>query len=191
MELDFSFRALIDFLDYAGDHGLINHGTTVSYRVAASKIEDDLTDQEASDVRQIEVPIVFQRFVNKNRVKVSPDTLRTYQRRLETAIGEFVEWRKDPTAYKPKGRSGVKRAAKNGKAEEPKASRPRRRAETEQPVRLSETDTPPNRLILTIPFPLRPDFLASIQIPRDLKSSEAERLATFIRTLAVDVSSDE
>jgi hypothetical protein len=40
--------------------------------------------------------------------------------------------------------------------------------------------------MLTVPFPLRPDFLASVQIPRDLRKGEADRLAAFIKTLAMD-----
>jgi hypothetical protein len=38
---------------------------------------------------------------------------------------------------------------------------------------------------------LRPDFLATIQVPRDLKSDEAARLAAFVRTLATDFKPTE
>lgn len=35
------------------------------------------------------------------------------------------------------------------------------------------------------PFPLRPDFIATVTVPYDLTLAEAERLGAFIRTLAV------
>ncbi len=33
------------------------------------------------------------------------------------------------------------------------------------------------------PFPLRPDFVAKIELPSDLTEREAERVAEFIRTI--------
>lgn len=38
---------------------------------------------------------------------------------------------------------------------------------------------------IVLPFPLRPDFAAQIVIPRDMTPAEAERLCTFVRTLAL------
>jgi hypothetical protein len=36
---------------------------------------------------------------------------------------------------------------------------------------------------LAMRFPLRPDFVAEIIIPRDLTSAEADRLAAFIKAI--------
>lgn len=33
------------------------------------------------------------------------------------------------------------------------------------------------------PYPLRPDFIAWLQLPHDLSESEAARLAAFLKTL--------
>lgn len=35
-------------------------------------------------------------------------------------------------------------------------------------------------------FPMRPDFLAQVVIPRDMTKAEAQRLANFVLALAVD-----
>lgn len=35
------------------------------------------------------------------------------------------------------------------------------------------------------PFPLRPTFLVVAELPEDLTAEEADRLATWVRTLAV------
>ena len=189
MESDYSFEALTEFLKYVADHGLWKANTAVGYRTAASKIEGDLTEQEAADVREIELDLVFQRYVNRNKLKVSPSTLSTYKRRLRKAIDEFVRYRNDPMNYRPQltsaGRQGSATEAGSpggGRAGE-RAPKTRRATETvAQPSGPPSSSTP----MLTVPFPLRHDFLASVQIPRDLRKGEAERLAAFINTLAMD-----
>jgi hypothetical protein len=39
-------------------------------------------------------------------------------------------------------------------------------------------------LNLALPFPLRPNLLAQVVIPRDMTKDEAERLCAFIKALA-------
>lgn len=39
---------------------------------------------------------------------------------------------------------------------------------------------------LPLPFPLRPDFVAQLVVPRDLTTAEAKRLGAFLLTLASD-----
>jgi hypothetical protein len=39
-------------------------------------------------------------------------------------------------------------------------------------------------------LPLRPDFMATLDLPRDLSSAEAERIAAFVRTLAIPSDSE-
>lgn len=38
------------------------------------------------------------------------------------------------------------------------------------------------------PFPLRPDLMALLHLPRDLTREEADRLVEFVMTLAVEVA---
>jgi hypothetical protein len=39
---------------------------------------------------------------------------------------------------------------------------------------------------IVYPFPLRPDTIVQLQLPRDLKTREAARIAAFITSLAID-----
>lgn len=39
--------------------------------------------------------------------------------------------------------------------------------------------------LLTLEFPLRPGFLAMVQVPRDMTRAEADRLVQFVRTLPI------
>lgn len=190
MDKDFSFKALMDFLQYVEDHGLWKSNTAIGYRAAASKVEGDLTEQEASDVRQIDLDLLFQRFMNRNRVKVSPRTLATYRQRLQRAISEFERYLEDPIDYRSAVGGGRSSAGGGGS----KAKRTTRKKSSEERVGPATGEVATRAggagaQVLNIPFPLRSDFLASVQIPRDLKKVEAERLAAFIKTLALDPDS--
>ena len=41
--------------------------------------------------------------------------------------------------------------------------------------------------LVTIPYPLRHDFIASVQIPRDMSVWEAKRLAAMVLTLGIPI----
>lgn len=187
MDQDFSFQALIEFLKYVADHGLWKANTALGYRSAAAKVEGDLTEQEASDVRQIDLDLLFQRYMNRNKVKVSPSTLAAYKRRLGTSIEEFERYRADPLTYRPEMGTSRSRNESDETKAKPATKRKKAASTASKPADAPMPEEPASSTpMLTIPFPLRPDFLASVQIPRNLKKSEAERLAAFIRTLAMD-----
>jgi hypothetical protein len=46
------------------------------------------------------------------------------------------------------------------------------------------------RTSFCLPFPLRPDYMAHIIIPRDMTEREAERLCEFIMTLPIPDQKD-
>lgn len=50
--------------------------------------------------------------------------------------------------------------------------------------------TPEGVRWISHPYPLRPDFIATIELPRDLTAAEAERLAAMLRTLPIPEKSD-
>jgi hypothetical protein len=190
--MDYSFAALMQFLDYAGEKGLINRSTAEGHRAAARKIEGDLTEQESADVREIDPDIVFQRFMNRNRVELGPSTLLEYKRRLSRMVKDFAQWRGDPTAYRPKGTKTPK-SGKVGAESSVKSSPPARRPTAKVEASKSEvsdfekvTSDGAGKQMLNLPYPIRPDVLATIQVPRDMSSEEAARLAAFVRTLAID-----
>lgn len=195
MEQNYRFQDVVDFLEYAGNHGLIKASTAQSYRVGCSKIEEALTPDELADVRKIDVDAVFTRFANANKIQVSPATLREYRRRVATSIEEFLEWRKDPSGYKPKGSrsnkskgedgtSGTKKRVKRAKVGETDSSSV---TSSESIVSSAQTSAP----LLSLPYPIRANLLAHIQVPRDLTSEEANRLAAFIKTLATDFAPEK
>ena len=192
MEHSYAFKVVSDFLAYAGKHGLINASTTRSYKVGCSKIEGILTPDELADVRKIDADAVYTRFANATKLKISPRTLREYRRRLAASIYEFLEWRDDPSAYKPKGSGKSTSKGNSGRASQPTngTKRERERAEREAASRATQdrmvASAQASAPLLSLPYPLRSDLLAHVQVPRDMTTEEASRLAAFIKTLATD-----
>ena len=186
---DYSKRALMDFVEVSIKKGWINLNTGGGVRTACRQILAQVGDDE--DVRGVNVPDAMRLFANRNPGKLSGDSLKVYQSRVQGAIDGFTAFVDDPVSYKPSVKSSVPRSRKtdsrNGSSTPSKsetsptpiAAAP---ASSHQPVvRAVATDTS-----LTLPFNLRPDFLAQVTVPRDLTKDEAKRLSTFIDALALD-----
>ena len=188
---DYSKRALMEFIETSIKKGWINLNTGGGVRTACRKVLEQVSDEE--DVRGMDVPDAIGRFANRNPGKLSGASLRVYQSRVQGMLDSFVAFVDDPVAYKPPSKSATARA-KNGdvKPAAPGGAKPR--ADNPAPLHAT-TATPPSHASvarasstetsLTLPFNLRPEFLAQITVPRDLTKDEAKRLSAFIDALAL------
>lgn len=182
MSADYSKNALLKFLDTMVTKGLMNANTAAGLTAACAKILDDVAGEE--DVRGIDVSTAVIRYNNRNPGALAPNSLAEYKRRVSRAILDFVSWVENPSAFKPRGRGA---SAKNGRQTE---TTPKKRAASHDqdapppPAYGTPTVTPSAGLPLS--YPLRPDFLAQVVIPRDLTADEARRLGAFLLTLAAD-----
>lgn len=184
-EPNFSAKALVEFAEMLETRGLAKPNTARGYKVAVVKILDGLAPPEAEDVRSVDVPRAVRRFNNMHPGELSPLSLREYQRRVQSLIAEFVKYHADPTTY-----TGISRDVGG----EGKLTVKRRRVRLKTPgapgpgvvVEIPERVDAPRLAAISLDFPLRPDFLAQVVIPRDLKADEARRLCAFVMTLAAD-----
>jgi len=186
---DYSKRALMDFIETSIKKGWINVNTGGGVRTACRQILDQVADEE--DVRGVDVPGAIARFANRNPGKLSGPSLGVYRSRVQGMLDSFVSFVSDPVAYRPAAKVAGARP-KNGEAKASSVSSKKREIPTPVPaqppapsthntvVRAAATETS-----LTLPFNLRPDFLAQITVPRDLTKDEAKRLAAFIDALAI------
>jgi hypothetical protein len=188
---NYSKAALLKFIEDSARQGLVKTNTAAGWRAACTRILEDTPDDE--DVRKIDAASAVQRYHNKHTGELRPDTLGQYQRRLNIAVTEFSRFTENPTGYKPYGRVPSKAD------EDPDGTA---RKKDPQRVKLAEniyvrtvppsTASGPQRVQgLTLDFPMRADFLAQVVVPRDMKSYEARRLASFILTLADDFTPKE
>jgi hypothetical protein len=184
MDTDFTVSAFFKFLDYLSDKNLIKFHTVRGWRSAASKLMENLSEGEELDVRTIDLDLAAHRTANRGSA-VTPDSLKTYQKRVAIAINEFIKWRSDPASYKPRGLNGQYRTKTNGEREVRKEQAKTTTTPT-HPTERHQKDVVLPSSGLTLSYPLRVDFLAQVVIPRDLNTIEAKRLGAFLLTIAVD-----
>jgi len=182
MEDSYSKASLMRFLDTLADKGLANTNTANSYKVSANKILGDLAPEEEADVRRVDVETAVRRFNNRNPGLLSPKSLAEYQRRVTAVIKEFVRYTENPAGYKTAGK-----AVPSKKSDNSGNGKHRTKAVEDAPaIPVSTQQFTPPSIGLSLSYPLRPDFLAQIVIPRDMKTDEARRLSAFVMTLATD-----
>jgi hypothetical protein len=177
---DYSRAALARFIEFVVAKGLVHPATAQGWRVATSKVLEDLTPAEAEDVRQIDVEATFKGFLNRYPGRLSPASVGEYRRRVGRAIEEFVRWMEDPGSYAFRSPPRATKADARRRPDVTPAPSP-------SPTRTRPSGPAPARPDgIALEYPLRPDLLAQVVVPRDLTVEEAHRMGAFLVTLAVD-----
>jgi len=171
---------LLNFLAHASDKGLMPASTATALGVASRNVLGMLDPSEREDLRTLKIDPVIERFITKRAKDFNPSSLKEYGRRVHRAIELFLSWRGDPANFSVKKRA---------------TASPRKKDRPGQPERAAmshEDENPP----VTAPhdvggyksaIPIRPGTVVTVSnIPSDLTVAEAERLAKFVRMLAVD-----
>src|SRR6202035_2619484 len=96
-----SRAALLEFLDYLSNKGLMNRTTAASRKAAANKVLGILGEDEAADVSALDLDKVMSRFHNLEGANYTPESLNTYKSRLKSAIDDFLRYQKDPLNFRP------------------------------------------------------------------------------------------
>ena len=177
---DYSRAALARFIEFVVAKGLVHPATAQGWRVATAKVLEALTPAEGEDVRKIDVEATFKGFLNRYPGRLSPASVGEYRRRVGRAIEEFVRWMEDPGSYAfrtppraPRPESRRRRDGAAASAQDPDKAGP------SVPALVRPGG-------IALEYPLRPDLLAQVVVPRDLTVEEARRMGAFLVTLAVD-----
>lgn len=173
----YSADDLLEFLDHAGDKGLMPAATAQALAVATRNVLAILSDDEKADLSQLDLDTAIKRFTNKRAKDFNPTSLKEYGRRVRRAVELFLAWREDPANFTIKTRTTT---APRKKDKGSVNSEPAARDATEQ---VSNDVAGTYRSSV----PVRPGFVVTLSnIPNDLTSAEAERIAGFVRMLALD-----
>jgi hypothetical protein len=173
----YSADDLLEFLDHAGDKGLIPAATAQALAVASRNVLAILSDAEKADLSQLDVDTAIKRFTNKRAKDFSPTSLKEYGRRVRRAVELFLNWREDPANFTIKTRT---------------TSAPRKKDKgsvSNEPVATDVAEQAPEEVAGTYrsSVPVRPGLVVTlVNLPNDLTSAEAERIAGFVRMLALD-----
>lgn len=177
---DYSRAALARFIEFVVAKGLVHPATAQGWRVATTKVLEELSLEALADVRRIDVESTFKQFLNRYPGRLSPASVGEYRRRVGRAIEEFVRWMEDPGLYAFRPPPRAPKADSRRRLDPPPLT-------TSDPVRARPAATAQAaREGIELAYPLRPDLLAQVVVPRDLTVEEARRMGAFLVTLAVD-----
>jgi len=175
-------EALVEFLDYVAQKGLVAPATAQARRVAVNAVFGVLDESETRDVLAIDLPSAMVRFSNLQGKGYTPDSLKTYQSRLKAAINDFASYLENPLSFKPNSQTREKRSnQKKAPSTEAVGDTPSLHAESPRPA------SPLGPVGSSIfPIPLRKDLTIQIYgLPFDLTESEARRIAAVVQAMAV------
>ncbi len=192
-EPDYSRAGLARFIDFVVEKGLVHPATAQGWRVATTKVLDQLPPSESADVRRIELEPTFRDFLNRNPGRLSPISVGEYRRRVGRAIEEFVRWVEDPGSYTFRAPLRAARSQPTaGRSGSPAGGSPRvpaRRLPPEAPGADESSGAFGGQIAgggMALGYPLRPGLLAQVVVPQDMTVEEARRMGAFLVTLAVD-----
>jgi hypothetical protein len=173
----YSADDLLEFLDHAGDKGFMPAATAQALGVATRNVLGILADDERVDLSQMDLDAAIKRFTNKRARDFNPSSLKEYGRRFRRAVELFLSWRDDPANFT------VKTRATNAPRQKDKGS-----GNSEPVAREPPTVQFPDEVAGTYrsSLPIRPGLVVTlVNVPYDLTSTEAERIAGFVRMLAL------
>jgi hypothetical protein len=180
-----SREGLYAFLDYVIDKGLLNKATTAASKSTAIKVLSILDENEASDIINVDMEVIFNRFVNLEGSSYHPDSLRTYKSRLASAIDYYRSWLQNPAGFKV-GSKGANSGSKpkTAKGEKPPVNKGNGASQTVSYANSSPSEIFVQRTVL--PIPIRADVLVQVSgLPYDLTEREAAKIANVIRAMAM------
>jgi hypothetical protein len=173
----YSADDLLEFLDHSGDKGLMPAATAQALAVATRNVLGILSDAEKADLRQLDLDAAIKRFTNKRAKDFNPTSLKEYGRRIRRAVELFFSWRENPAIFTIKTRT----TTGTGKREKGFGN-------GGSMARESSTEQAPNEVAGTYrsAVPIRPGLVVTlVNIPNDLTRAEAERIAGFVKMLAL------
>lgn len=190
-EPDYSRAALARFIEFVVEKNLVHPATAQGWRVATTKVLEELPAEGTADVRRIDVDATFRAFLHRNPGRLSPASVGEYRRRVGRAIEDFVRWVEDPGAYAFRGAPRPPRAEPRRRPDSARERAGASAAHAGAPHESARSAGPSARdgiqaTEISLEYPLRPDQLAQVIVPRNLTVEEARRMGAFLVTLAVD-----
>jgi len=172
---DFSRDKLLEFLGFLGKKGLMNKTTVAARRASVNTLLSILSDQEAQDVRKLDLNEVAMRFTNLKGAQFKPESIKVYKSRVTSAIEDLKKYRANPLTFKPNIVSP--KSSASAKADK----------DVEKNRFVKDGKLPDNSADIIFPVPIRPDVVVRVVgVPSNLTKKEATKIANVVLALAMD-----
>jgi hypothetical protein len=163
---------LTDFLDFLGKKGLMNAATVAARKAAANTLLGILSEEEASDISDIDLDDLSRRFLNLKGSNFKPESVRVYKSRVFGALNDYKSYKRDPLKFRPS--IVIQKPSLTLKQDRPETVNTKERRDNLDDARE-----------IAFPVPIRPDKIVRlVGIPSDLTKREATKIANVIMALA-------
>lgn len=176
--------ALAEFCDLLAEKNYFAKETASSYKTAVTRVMEKAEGEgwESVGLKDVDLDLLFTRFMNAARNDFSASTLRAYRNRFQKALDEYDSWIDAPDSYSP----SIQRRSPSSSSNGSKAAKNEQEKEEHfEPRANGSGATAPDAELIEYPFPLRPGVLAHLRLPADLRPKEAERIARHVESLAI------
>ena len=176
MTSDYSREGLMNFHTYLANKGLMNSNTVAARKAAANKMLAVLDENDAKDLRTVDLDVVASRFFNLNKNEFTPDSLTTYKSRLKSAVEDFIKHTDNPASFKPQASKTRIQLATRADV-----------ANKNGPENVNQKFNSPNsqQYDNSFPIPIREGILVKlVGIPADLTRREAQKISNVVMALA-------
>lgn len=178
-------QGLLEFLQWAIDKNEIGSSNGGALKTAAKNVMSVEDDPSQVVLRTLDLDRFVRRFMLKSRGQYKDASQVVYTKRFRQAVTMYMLWL-DGKDWRPsQGRAtGSSHNSSSGSPEKRPAtpSVDKKSGHANAAIQPSETTAP----TLEHTFPLRPGRRARLMLPEDLTTSEATRLAIFVRALAIE-----
>jgi hypothetical protein len=168
---------LFEFCDYMVNKGYATSGAMEPWKTAARKILSavDPEGYEAIDLSTADLDDIQSRFETLTLSDYKHESQVTYGKRLKNAVTAYLSWvetGKPPQLRRAKQPASPKSDSKGS-------------AKSTATLKVAAEDNVDGQLV-KFPFPMTDGTLAELRLPARLAKQDAERLATFVRTLPIE-----
>ena len=178
-----SGAAFVEHWAVAGGKGLMNQSTAKALEASCRRVLETVEGWENVDITTVDLDDLVNRFKNLNSRQFKPRSLKDYEQRFRRAVSSYKIYLEDPSSWKYASRSPSRRGSANDREQ---------RGDVEPTSTRTDTgSTPPLSNTYTYTYPFREDAMARLEIPRDAKKVEIDRLIAWARTLAIDYEPSE
>jgi len=170
---------MVSFLAYLKGKGLMNPTTADAYRSAAVKVFEIEGDAwQALDLKGLDVDEFLLRFETLSGSNYTPGSLATYKGRFAKALSMYLDYLESPSSFKAPlaNRQSKPLSAGGGRRAKPSASSS---VDANMPASTVAAE------LIEYPFPLSTGATAYLRLPRDIPAMDVERLAAFVKSVAI------
>jgi hypothetical protein len=178
-----SRAAVLEFLEYVAQKGLMAEATARARKAAASRVLAILDEDEARDVTSIDVDALMSRFGHLQGKGYTPQSLVAYKSRVKAALQDFSNYVENPLAFRPNLQARERKSAP-GRGSSNATRNSTEGLGSEAPRQSTSAIAGPMANSI-LPIPIRADLTVHVQgLPFDLTEAEAKKIAAVIQAMA-------